>query len=344
MKVSTLLKSLIRAELNVPIKNQKRLRVPNKVYDFGKKNKHKTFYIIKKDFNPNGLFSNLTFVLDHINFSIKKKNIPIIDMKNYLTVYNEKKKIFGTKNSWDYYFLPINQYKLNDVYQSKNVIFSENHRSNNRFVNESFELKKILKKYIKIRPQVIKYFKKTKLEYFKNQKSIMGVHIRGTLQRIVTGHSLPPHPKDFLNECIKIFNKTNSKKIFLVTEDSLYLNEFKKYFKKSLIYLNVPRSNPKFYGLHNKHFTNNSRRHHKFKLGLETLIDCLFLSETKYNIFTDSNVWRISSLLSKKKQINYQFVTKKNSNFKFIARWKWYLHFYFPIIFGKIKYNIKKIK
>ena len=344
MKFCTLLKSLIRAELTVPIKNQKKLRVPNKLYEFGEKNKNKTFYIIKKDFNPNGLFSNLTFVLDHINFSIKKKTIPVIDMENYLTVYNEREKIFGTRNSWNYYFLPINEYKLNEVYQSKKVLFSKNERINNQFINENLEYKKILIKYIKIKPQIIKLFKKIRLSYFKNQKSIMGVHVRGTLQRIVTKHSLPPNPKDFLNECIKIFKKTNSKKIFLVTEDELYLNEFKKYFKKNLIYLNVPRSNPKFYGSHNLHFTNNSRRYHKFKLGLETLIDCLLLSETKYNIFTDSNVWRLSSLFSKKKQINHQFVTKINSNFKFIARWKWYLHYYFPIIFGKVKYNIRKIK
>ena len=130
------------------------------------------------------------------------------------------------------------------MYQSKNILFSKNERTNNKFVNESFELKKILIRYIKIKPQIIKSFKKTKLAYFKNQKSIMSVHVRGTIQRIVTGHSLPPNPKDFLNECIKIFKKTNSKKIFLVTEDELYLNEFKKYFKKNFMEI----LSEKFYG------------------------------------------------------------------------------------------------
>ena len=68
MKFYTLLKSLIRAELTVPIKNQKKQRVPNKLYEFGEKNKNKTFYIIKKDFNPNGLFSNLTYLFQFAKF------------------------------------------------------------------------------------------------------------------------------------------------------------------------------------------------------------------------------------------------------------------------------------
>jgi len=343
MKLISRLKGLVRADLIIPKNKSQKIYKPKKLYKFGKKNKNKTFYIIKKDFNPNGLFSNLTFVLDHINYSIKKKTIPIIDMQNYHTVYNEREKIFGTNNSWNYYFLPLNKYKLNEVYQSKKVIFSTNKRISNKLVNESLELKKILKKYIKIKPQIIKSFKKIKLAYFQRHDPIIGVHVRGTLQKIVRGHSLPPHPQDLLTECIKIFKKTGSKKIFLVTEDELYLNEFKKYFKNNLIYLNVPRSNPKFFGSHNFHFTNYSRRLHKFNLGLETLIDCLLLSETKYNLFTDSNVWRISTLFAKKKQLNYQIVTEKNSNFKFVARWNWYMHFYFPIIFGKIKYVIKKI-
>ena len=73
MKLYRFFKNLIRAELVVPKKNLKKLYKPKIVYKFGKKNKNKTFYIIKKDINSNGLFSNLTFVLDHINYSIKKK-------------------------------------------------------------------------------------------------------------------------------------------------------------------------------------------------------------------------------------------------------------------------------
>ena len=84
------IKNLFRAELTRPtfiIKGQ------NKKFNQIKSVLIKKFYIIKQDFNPNGLFSNLTFVLDHIDYALKNNLRPVIDMENFLTVYNEKKEI-----------------------------------------------------------------------------------------------------------------------------------------------------------------------------------------------------------------------------------------------------------
>ena len=59
-------------------------------------------------------------------------------MKNFPTRYNESKKILSTFNSWEYYFEKISDIDLKDVYQSKNVIFT------NGFIND--EMSKITKK------------------------------------------------------------------------------------------------------------------------------------------------------------------------------------------------------
>ena len=47
--------------------------------------------------------------------------IPIIDMKTFqqFTILKKYKSQF-----WDYYFEKINNYKLDDVYRSKNVYFT----------------------------------------------------------------------------------------------------------------------------------------------------------------------------------------------------------------------------
>ena len=50
--------------------------------------------------------------------------IPIIDMSNYPTIYNEKKKYKTVDNSWNYYFESMNKYSLSEVYKSKNVLLS----------------------------------------------------------------------------------------------------------------------------------------------------------------------------------------------------------------------------
>ena len=47
-------------------------------------------------------------------------------MENFPTIYNEKNEIFKTKNSWEYFFENLNKIKLEEVYQSKNVIITSN--------------------------------------------------------------------------------------------------------------------------------------------------------------------------------------------------------------------------
>ena len=86
------LKSLIRAEGVKPIKQKIKYDFlknisPHKKYSFGEKNKKINFYVIKRNYNFNGLFSNLIFVVDHIKFARQKNMTPIIDMQNFETVY-----------------------------------------------------------------------------------------------------------------------------------------------------------------------------------------------------------------------------------------------------------------
>ena len=97
-------------------------------YDFvscGNKNPGKIFYVIRRSPGA-GLFSNLIYVLNHLDIANKHNFIPVIDMENYPTIYNERKSINGTKNSWLYYFEPVSKYSIEDVYKSKNVILSKN--------------------------------------------------------------------------------------------------------------------------------------------------------------------------------------------------------------------------
>ena len=57
--------------------------------------------------------------------SDKFKMIPIVDMENFTNFYTEPTKINNTKNVWEYLFHPVSNYKLKEVYQSNNVLFSD---------------------------------------------------------------------------------------------------------------------------------------------------------------------------------------------------------------------------
>ena len=50
-----------------------------------------------------GMFSNFIYVLNHVNIA-KNNFIPIVDMENFTTIYNERQKINNTYNAWEYYF------------------------------------------------------------------------------------------------------------------------------------------------------------------------------------------------------------------------------------------------
>ena len=91
----------------------------------GKLNPDKVFYIIRR-YPGTGLLSNLAYVINHIQIANRMGFIPIVDMKNYPSVYNENDKIFGTLNSWEYYFEQLTDYSLDEVYQSKNIIITDN--------------------------------------------------------------------------------------------------------------------------------------------------------------------------------------------------------------------------
>ena len=52
-------------------------------------------------------------------------------------------------------------------------------------INESHSLKRIFNKFININPEHLKFLKKLRNRKFKKNNKILGVHIRGGLEKIV---------------------------------------------------------------------------------------------------------------------------------------------------------------
>ena len=128
------------------------------IRSFGNKNKNKTFYVIQR-FRGGGMFSNLNFVIHHLLIAKNLDLIPIIDMMNFPTKYNEKNKINNTLNAWNYYFHPINKYNLDEVYKSHRVIIADGQTKGNiefdKFTNLNDDHFKIYKQLIKFKPFLI---------------------------------------------------------------------------------------------------------------------------------------------------------------------------------------------
>ena len=127
-------------------------------------------------------------------------------MANYKTIYNEKKKIFNTNNSWEYYFNKVSKYSLKEVYNSKKVIITSD-----KFFNffeydmESNIFKVVLNKYLKVKCRFNNIFEKIYKKIFGIKT--LGVHFRGTSYKQSAGHPFPATPFQMINLVKKIIKK-----------------------------------------------------------------------------------------------------------------------------------------
>jgi len=305
------------------------------IKSFGNLNPHKIFYVIQR-FKGGGMFSNINYILHHLLICKKLKCIPVIDFKNYPTKYNVQSNINGSKNSWDYYFKPINKFSLDEVYKSRFVITCSNKTNKikefDSFSNLNIEHYKLFLKNFKLLPDIENEIKKFYRENFKNYK-ILGVHFRGSDMKNQERHPFPPSEKQII-AAIK-FQLKNKKydKIFLVTEVKKYHSKLKKKFQDKLIYYKSYRSNN--YDI----FDNDQRIKHRYLIGKENLIDMYLLSKTSSIICSKSHLAEASKFVNLKnnKFKIYEINNGYNSKNILFAQFLWYYKVIMPEFLGGFK-------
>ena len=314
------------------VKNKKSFNEPSIMFkSFGNLNETKIFYVIKRS-PGTGLFSNVTFVLNHLKICKKYNFIPVVDMENFKTIYNEKRKISNTDNAWEYYFEKLNDFSLDEVYKSKNVLLTSDKFFNffSYSMDLDIEMTKILKEQIKIKKNLFNSFKRIS-NIFKNQK-ILGIHFRGTSYKRSPGHPLPATKKQMFKMTKNLIEEKKIDKIFLVTEEQNYLDFFCNKFPDKIIYINCCyRSNK------NDAFEIYPRDRHRYKLGREALIETLLLSKCDYFIYLCSNVSSAAiSFNLNKDQKRFEIKNGINSKNILISQFLWYLKSMLPKSFGGI--------
>ena len=304
------------------------------IKSFGNKNQNKIFYVINRS-PGGGMFSNLNFVIHHLLIAKKFSFIPIIDMKNFPTLYNEKIKINGSYNSWDYYFSKINNYKLEDVYKSKYVIFTTKYTNKNIYFDGFNELDsdhiKIVKKYIKFKKEITNISDKFTKKYF-NRKKILGVHFRGSDQKTQERHPFPATIKQIEINIDKLIKKHKFDKVFFVTEEKKYLDYFKKKLKTKIIYYNSFVSNNR-----DIFYDDGKKKLNRFSIGRENIINMLCLSKTDHILCVKSNLANAAIFFSKRKINITRIDNGNNSNNIFFAQILWYIKKNLPFFLGGFK-------
>ncbi|ONI38078.1 hypothetical protein AN396_11700 [Candidatus Epulonipiscium fishelsonii] len=277
-----------------------RLRYYGSIKKYKKYPQHK-FYVIANAWRS-GFFASFNYVLKNLIIADIKGYIPIIDMQNYKTLYNEDYKFKNTFNAWEYYFYQPTKISLNEVYKSKNVKISGNGYSeievplykangNKKPTKKQIEqLNCYIKKYIKIKPYVEDIVQRTQKDFSQFNK-IVGVHVRATDMYTEGGHHpIPPGLQRIIPRIDFVLKKYGVDGIFVCTDDTGSLEILQKRYGSKIICTNSVRANKgSNTGIHHDKSLSN-RKNHKYLLGLEVLVDMLLLSRCNLLIGGHSSV------------------------------------------------------
>ena len=336
-KIKNFISSILLNEDALPLfyrnENKKISDIKFNLYSFGNKNKNKIFYVIRRSPGA-GLFSNVIYVLNHLSLIEKTNFIPIIDMENFTTIYNEKNKVEKTFNAWEYYFEKLNKYTLKEVYQSQNVILTNNNFS--KFFNHNIctnHFRNISKKYLKIK----KKFKTFSNIFYLNKlsKNTLAVHYRGTSYKSSANHPYPATNEQTIDYIEYLIKKYNYDKIFLCTEDLNFFEVMKKKFNKKLICLNSFRSTK------DDAFKIYPRINHRYYLGEEILLEALIISKCKAFLHAITNVSMFIKHLDKYNEKKYFILNNGiNTSNEFLAPYTWFFKKILPENLGGFKKKI----
>jgi len=307
------------------------------IKSFGDKNPDKIFFVIRQEGLGRGLFSILSGVICYLDFADRCCYIPVVDFKNFKTEYNQEEEIGGTRNAFEYYFLPVSKVSLDEVYLSKTVIVSGNNypKGYDYTIANIPGLYKIFKKYIKIKPEIERL---VKIKKSNSKNKILGVHFRGQEMRTARGHWFPPSNRQMYKAIDIMLSRDTYSKIFVCTEDDRLLSALNKRYPEMIIYNNHFRtSGANAYKI-------NARKNHKYLLGLEILIDMLTLSRCNGLISCSSNVAWMSRFINNKKYSGSIFINNgPNSKFWPLAKILWTIKNLLPAKLGGFKFDDKTI-
>lgn len=244
---------------------------------FGSKNPEKIFYVIRWDANVNALMGLMNYVLGKIAYAEKKGWIPVVDFKNGRNYYFENAYEIGRYNVWDCFFMPITQYTLDEVYESKNVILGslsiERGPSKDedlfRLENTYSEWKKLVDTYITPSKNVQMRLDQLNKIYGKPTRCI-AIKIRGTdYNPPPKGHFYQPDVRMIIDAVKELSQNTGCVKAVLSTEDDKLEQQILKSLKTEIRITSLSDNNV-------------YHKISKIEEGQRYLADLLYLSQCEY--------------------------------------------------------------
>ena len=230
----------------------------------GEKNEDKKFRVLCNK-HPmayaQGLLSTVTVLLPNIIEARQHGYIPVIDLCRNSSAQTllQEQELAKSENAWEYYFTqPNKEISLDEVWQSRYVEEQRKDCMNLKYYIGDACLKddaqtqylfRIICENIHLQPSIENRVELEKKKLFPQNGKVLGVGIRAGYragiihnESILNGHPNVGSCTDYIKEIEKRLKEWNYDFFFLTVDDRQYLEEIKKYFGKSCIYLERPRT------------------------------------------------------------------------------------------------------
>ncbi len=205
----------------------------------GRLNPDKVFYMIRPIPNPTvGLMSMHNFVLHKIAYARAHNWIPVVDYKNFPSIYQNQ-----NENVWTIFFEQPMGYDLEEAYKSRHVVLGERGgvQGYGGVVDNPCQIKEdneLLNQFMKLNSKTKNYIDEKQREVFGRHRKILGVLGRGTDYSSTKpyGHSIVPSCKEYLDKVTELEKEWGGyDAVFLATEDERIYSEFVSYFGERLL-------------------------------------------------------------------------------------------------------------
>lgn len=277
------------------------------------------YYIIVRSEGGAGFFSNYIWVLGHVVFARKLGYIPVVDMKNYPTLYSEEGPVDGVDNAWNYYFQDIDKVTLEEAYASGCYVLGKDKyltkyaekysQSNYRYPTDQMieYYGSIIEDNIKLREDLKEEYEEAWKQKVSIADHVLGIHIRGTDMKNNLGHPMPASIETYLEQTRRVLAQhPEINKIFLATDENNVKEAYEDAFMESdiMLFMNEvfrvwDRGEKRKIGVHETK-VNNPRPNHKYLMGKEVLQDAWFLNKCEYLLCGHSNITNVVMLWNQK--------------------------------------------
>ncbi len=202
---------------------------------YGEMNPDKKFLLIRFPLYSSGLGDVIRFCMTKAAMTEYRElgYIPVID----LSVPNDGNSFSGGRieNVWEDFFEPLNEYRAEDVMQSKHVLLCDDKLDAfNPYIAEQYynagHMRRICKKYLRLNREMQSYIGPLRKQFFPNgNRKTLGVVARGTDYRH-GGFDLPSPMDDlaYIELVKKKMDEWNCEELLLATEDTEILEHFRQ--------------------------------------------------------------------------------------------------------------------